>query len=1127
MYTYQEALEASVEYFEGDELAGKTFVDKYALRNKDNELMEKTPADMHKRLAKEFARIEKKKFKNPMSENEIFDLLDKFKYIIPQGGPMSGIGDTERFVSLSNCVVADSPEDSYGGILHTDQQLVQLSKRRCGVGIDITNIRPRDTIVTNSSRTSTGIVPFMERYSNSIREVGQGGRRGALMITCDVLHPQIEDFITSKMDDVSVTGANISVKLRDVFLRAVKAKEKYTKQWPVGSESPQIVQEANARDLWKQIIHCAWSRAEPGLLFWDTILRECPANVYSRYSPISTNPCQPANAWVLTKNGLTTFGDIVIGDEIWSESGWTKVVNKWSTGQKQTYKYKTTAGIFYGTENHKIVENGQKVEVKNATQLDIILGPELQKIDLSKHLQTIVDGMVIGDGSYKDGVYPLLYIGQDDNDYFTSDIKPYIEYQFDGDAYKIKTTIKPEELPYTYERFVPKRFITGSDGEKLAFLRGLYSANGSVCDNRITLKAASKQIIEDVQLMLSSVGIRSYYTTNRPKIVKFSNGNYQCKESYDLNISIDRHKFVNLIGFIQHYKNNKIKIVKSYKPVKSTFDINYIEDCGIQEVFDITVDNPSHTYWTGCVNVSNCSEIPLPALDSCRLLVLNLLSYVDNPFTKQAVFNYELFKKHAKIAQRLMDNIVDLEAEAILRIIGKIKSDPESDDIKREELTMWQRMYDICVEGRRTGTGVTAVGDTLAALGIKYGSTKSIDTVDEIYKQLKLSCYASSVDMAKELGPFKGYYAKLEAENSFIIRLKEESPELYKDMVKYGRRNVALLTTAPTGTVSIMTRTTSGIEPLFLMSYTRRKKGNPGDKDFRADFIDKLGDAWQEFKVYHPTLTQWMKITGKTNEEESPWYGCCAADLNWKNRVKLQAAAQRHIDHAISSTINLPNDVTEEQVAEIYEFAWETGIIKGITVYRDGCRTGVLISNKEEKKSKLSKTNAPPRPKTLPCDVHHLTVKGIRYFAIIGLMENEPYEVFIGRNCNSEGDSLISKGITTGLLEKVKRGHYTLVDGDGKLIHEIISANCEEHEEMLARMTSTALRHGSDISFVVHQLEKTRGDMQSFSKVIARTLKKYIPDGTEVKGETCQNCGGKLVRIEGCQSCQSCGWSKC
>ncbi|WP_395000827.1 adenosylcobalamin-dependent ribonucleoside-diphosphate reductase [Acinetobacter sp.] len=806
-YTYEDAVAASTTYFNGDELAAKVFIDKYALRDKENNLVEQTPADMHHRIAKEFARIEKNKFATPMSEEEIFGLLDGFKYIVPQGSPMAGIGNPYQIVSLSNCYVVPSPLDSYGSITYTDQELVQISKRRGGVGVDVSNLRPAGTATNNAARSSTGVLSFMERYSNTIREVGQAGRRGALMISLDIHHPQSADFATVKNDDKKVTGANISLRLSDEFLNAVTEGTDFELRWPVDAREPEIKSRTDARALWKTIINSAWQRAEPGLLFWDSIIKESPADCYSDqgFKTISTNPC---------------------------------------------------------------------------------------------------------------------------------------------------------------------------------------------------------------------------------------------------------------------------------------------------------------------------SEIPLSAYDSCRLLVLNLFSYVINPFQDNAKFDYALFHKHAQIAQRLMDDLVDLELECIDRIITKIKADPEPEFLKQTEYNLWNSIKTACLNGRRTGTGFTALGDTLAALGLKYGSKDSIGVSEKIYKTLKNGAYRSSVDMAKELGAFPIYDRYQETNCPFIQRLQEEDPKLHQDMQVWGRRNIALLTIAPTGTVSIMTQTTSGLEPAFLLSYTRRKKVNPNDQNVRIDFVDQNGDSWQEFTVYHPKLKMWMDITGETDATKSPWFGACANDLNWVNRVELQAAMQKHCDHAISSTINLPNNATEENVAAIYEAAWKAGC-KGITVYRDGCRSGVMIAKSETKQvvDVFAK-----RPRDLEAIIAHPKVKGQEYFVIIGLDEvnSRPYEVFAGKN------GFFSKSIDSGVTHKVKRGHYQLLDNDGAVAIENITEHLEADEEALTRMVSISLRHGVDIEYVVHQLEKVSGDLTSLSKAMARQLKKFIKDGTEVKGEDCGECHQPtLERSNGCVICKNCGWTKC
>lgn len=802
MYTYNEVLEASTKYFDGDDLASKVFVDKYCLRDNEDQFVEKTPEDMHHRIAKEFARIEKKKFNNPISEELIFSLLDKFRYIIPQGSPMYGIGNHYKYISLSNCYLLDVPLDSYSSILQIDEQLVNISKRRGGVGIDLSNLRPSGSPTRNSARSSTGLATWMERYSNSIREVGQNARRGALMLTVSIHHPDIETFINIKNDDTKVTGANISIRLSDEFLEAVEQDKDYEVRFPVDSATPTISKMVSAKEIWKKIIHSAWFRAEPGLLFWDNVTKFTPADCYDRYKSRGTNPC---------------------------------------------------------------------------------------------------------------------------------------------------------------------------------------------------------------------------------------------------------------------------------------------------------------------------SEINLSPLDSCRLLCLNLYSYVANPFTSEAYFDYGLFKHHSKIAQRLMDDLVDLESECIERIIKKIENDPEPDDIKRNELALWKEIKRNNDEGRRTGTGITALGDTLAALGIKYGSEESIIETEEIYKTLKLGCYESSIDMAEELGTFTDWNWEKEKDCPFIKQLEQDDKDLYDRMSIVGRRNIALLTTAPTGTVSCETRTTSGFEPAFMLKYTRRKKINPNDQNTRVDFVDKLGDKWQEFVVYHPKVTDWMTITGKTDIEESPWWGCCAEDIDWINRVRMQAVAQKHVCHAISSTVNLPEDVTEEEVAAIYTEAWKSGC-KGITVYRKNCRTGVLIEKKEETKTDK---DAKKRPTEVYGDIYHIKVKGQDYFAIVGLVDDDPYEIFAGKN------GVLDKQYKQGIIKKTKRGEYQLIC-DNEVVCPNIANLVTENEEALARLISTSLRHEVPLSYVVHQLEKVEGDMQSFARSIARALKKYIKDGEKVTGESCPSCKSEnMVRQEGCITCLSCGNSKC
>ena len=809
MYSYEKSFQASVEYFGGDELAAKVFLDKYCLKDNAGNILEKTPDDMHKRLAAEFSRIESKKFKVPLSEEKILGFFLRFRYIIPQGSPMFGIGNNYQIVSLSNCYVTPSPKDSYGGIFLVDQQLAQIAKRRGGVGIDISGLRPKDSAVKNAARTSGGIASWMERYSNTTREVGQGGRRGALMLTLDVSHPDIEDFITIKNDPMKVTGANISVKLTDEFLTAVKNDSDFRLRFPRSDPPSDKDIVIKAKDLWKKIIHCAWNKAEPGLLFWDRIIKYNSVDCYAShgFNTISTNPC---------------------------------------------------------------------------------------------------------------------------------------------------------------------------------------------------------------------------------------------------------------------------------------------------------------------------SELPLSFLDSCRLLVLNLFSYVEKPFQKDSYFNFALFEEHSGIAQRLMDDMIDLELEKIDKIISKIESDPEDPLIKSVELDLWKQIRQQCYKGRRTGTGITGTGDMLAALGIGYGTEESIQLVEKVHKTLCLASFRCSMEMSKEIGPFPVWDWETEKDSEFLNVIKSVDEQLYYDIKKHGRRNIANLTIAPTGSVAIEAQTTSGIEPLFMLfPYTRRKKINPNDGNTKVDFIDHLGDKWQEFEVYHPKVKMWMDITGETDLTKSPWYGCCAEDIDWVQSVKMQAVAQKWIDHAISKTVNLPESATEDQVAKIYEAAWEHGC-KGMTVYRKNCRTGVLIDKAPKKENKyFTQHDAVKRPEGLKAEAHSPQIKGEEYYVVIGFMEDKPYEIFAGRI--PEGLKKISG---KGMLVKVKRGQY-IFSQDNEPFN---LSGIPEHEEgdALCRMISTSLRHGVALDFVVHQIEKTKGDMFSLGKILARTLKKYIPDGTIVKGDTCPSCSSSsMERNDGCIICKSCGWTKC
>ena len=826
MVSYDKAFEKSLEYFKGDELAANVFITKYALTDKTGEIHEASPDLMHKRMSKEFARIESK-YSNPMSEEEIFDLLDSFHYVVPQGSPMSGIGNPHQIQSLSNCFVIESPHDSYGGILKTDQELVQIAKRRGGVGLDLSTIRPKGLSTGNCARTTDGIEVFMDRFSNSCREVAQGGRRGALMLTISVHHPQIRDFIKIKRDLSRVTGANISVRLTDEFLNAVESGSSFQLRFPVDKDAEhKVTSEIDANELWDEIIESAHSAAEPGLLFWDTAKKMTPSDIYSDegFGSSSTNPC----------------GEIILS-------------------------------------------------------------------------------------------------------------------------------------PY----------------------------------------------------------------------------------------------------------------------------------------------------------------------DSCRLILINLLSFVDNAFTTEASFNYDLLSNVTQKAQRLMDDMIDLEIEQVDKILEKIESDPEPDCVKQIEKDLWQNIATQAHLGRRTGLGVTAVGDTLAALGVRYGSDESIDLVENFYKTLAVNAYRSSCVLAKERGSFEVHNHNKERNHPFLERIWEAAPDVREMNKKYGRRNIALTTTAPAGSVSVLTQTTSGIEPAFMLHYTRRKKLTENDIDGRVDFVDDSGDRWQEYSVYHHGFKQWMdslgtSVTDSMSDEKlvemSPYNGATANEIDWVQKVKMQAAAQKWVCHAISNTTNLPSDIDVETVKDVYMTGWKLGC-KGVTVYRDGCRTGVLVT---KDKSLLFKSHeAPERPQELKCHIHHASIKGEEWTILVGDMDGRPYEVMGGLQKYIEIPKKYKKGVIIKHHYKTRNSRYDLrigKNGDEILIKDIVDVFDNPNHAGFTRTISLALRHGAQIHYVVEQLQKDREmDMFSFSKVIARVLKSYIKDGT-VPGKTvCANCSAEdtLRYQEGCVTCTSCGNSKC
>jgi ribonucleoside-diphosphate reductase alpha chain len=838
---YKDALAQCLVYFQNDDLAATTWLNKYAMRNAKGELVQATPNDMHMRMAREFARVEEKfrkgmylngsaklrsaygQSRKDLTESGIFELFKDFKYVIPQGSVMSALGNPYMIASLSNCVVLPNIHDSYGGVMYTDQQLTQLFKRRCGVGVDLSTLRPSGRSVSNAAGTTSGAVSFMERFSNTTREVAQNGRRGALMLTMDIAHPDVEDFITIKQDLKKVTGANISVRLSDEFMQAVAEDREYTHRWPVESTKPEVTKTIKARELWNTIINCAHNTAEPGLIFWDRQHHYSTSSLYPDFKNASTNPC---------------------------------------------------------------------------------------------------------------------------------------------------------------------------------------------------------------------------------------------------------------------------------------------------------------------------SEIAMQGGDSCRLIAINLFSYVDSPFTKKAKFNFEKFYQHTYEAQRLQDDLVELELESIERILAKIDSDPEPDYIKSVERQTWQLLYDFGKRGRRTGLGFTALGDAVAALGLAYDSEASIAAIDKMMRTKLEAEFDSSVDMAIERGAFADFDSAIENQSEFVHMMKKEFPKLHERMMKHGRRNISISTVAPTGTLSMLAQTSSGIEPVFLLSYTRRRKLNKNSENAAVAFVDDMGDKWEEFTVYHPKLKNWMDITGEKNEEASPYYGSTAPEIDWMKRIEIQAVVQKYVTHSISSTINLPNEVSTDEVGQIYLEAWKKGL-KGITVYRDGSRTGVLVDNRKVEANpveEIVESKAPPRPERLAAKVVRFNNENEKWIGVVGLLNGKPYEIFTGR---AEDSFYLPAYVNEGWVIKgredsgISRYDFQYMDKDGyRVTIEGLSRSFNQEYWNYAKLISGVLRHGMPILSVVELIEDLNlysEYMNTWKNGVMRTLKQFIPDGTKAMDKKCPSCGDSegLVYEEGCLNCKSCGHSKC
>ncbi len=1154
MYSFEEAKTASAEYF-GNQLAADVFVAKYALRDSGGVYYEKTPDDMHRRLAREFARIEKGQA-NSLSEEEVYSWLsdngEGFGAIIPQGSPMAGIGNPHQMMSYSNCFVIDQPHDSYGGIMHTDQEQAQLMKRRGGVGFDISTIRPHGLATSNAAKTTDGIGVFMERFSNTCREVAQNGRRGALMITIDVHHPEVMTFIKIKEDLKKVTGANISIKVSDEFMESVESGSDYEQRFPCeGAGAGSIIrQRADASEVWEALMHAAWKSAEPGILMWDTVKRMTPADAYAAFGfkSISTNPCFAAGTLIHTSDGKVPIEELVENPTQFRDR-FGKYHTGFATcsGKKATIRLTNTLGEeIRCTPDHVFLCNDG--EAYPASELK---GRRLMPL-VSKRVENdwfVAAGFIQGDGNLGrlDSTTHLgleVNIGKDDGQQIAELFGE--TYDSDKQKYYLKESSYSDRLSdlgfdsaALPERTLPSTFNAWSHSDQVSFMRGLFSANGCVISgHRIAFKTTCATLAEQIRIWLSDNGMVPYITTNAAKRVEFENGEYLCQESYDVNLSQYNSiaQFSDLIGFVHDYKTQALHDLLIVRSPKIR---NVISTGKVEEVYDFTISNTDHFGVVGNGYVAhNCGEIVLCANDSCRLLVLNTTKFVRNAFTSNAYFDYEAFLEAAKVAQRLMDDVVELEIEAIDKILAKIDLDPEPEHIKAIEKNLWIKIRSKAIDGRRTGTGVTGIGDSLAMLGVAYSSDDGVHVVGEIYKHLNQGCYMASVEMAEEKGAFPIYDWELEKDHPFLKMVFDSLPLAYQEKwKKFGRRNIALLTTAPVGSVSLVAgNVSSGIEPIYMMSFKRRRKINQGDQDQTPDFIDDMGDGWISYEVFHPGVQQWMDITGETDPGKSPYAGSTAMEIDWLQSVKIQAAAQKWVCHAISKTCNLPADVEIDTVKAVYMEAWKSGC-KGFTIYRDGSRSGVLVANDatDENANVFPQNDAPDRGEELECEIHRTSVKGESWTVVVGLLDGKPYEVFGGL---SEYVPIHSSAVNGRLLKrnfKTVPSKYDLYFKSGRseeeqVIKDLVSEFENNNHGLATRLVSLGLRHGVAAQFMSSQLQKDHdSDFTSFGKVLSRVLKKYIPNGESAKtNKSCAECGSDdLYYQEGCVTCASCGHSKC
>lgn len=1227
-YNIQDIENTTLNYFNGDVLARDVWIKKYCLKDEKN-YYELSPDDMHRRIAEELARIESK-YPNSLDAAEIFETIKGFKRIVPQGSPMSGIGNKFQVVSLANCFVVGNygESDSYGGILNTDQEQVQLMKRRGGVGHDLSHIRPSGSPVKNSAITSTGIVPFMERYSNSTREVAQDGRRGALMLSVSIKHPDSEEFIDAKMEKGKVTGANVSVKITNDFMKSVINKTPFLQQYPINkklfgnvdyfsgkygerfSDGIGVYQKVDANKIWKKIIHNAWKSAEPGILFWDKVISESIPSCYGEeWKEKSTNPCLTDNAIIMTKGGPIKIKNLIgqkfdayVDGELHSS---TKD-GFFETGEnRDVFEIKTKRGLVVeSTDNHEykqvISESRNKKNVKWTELKDLQEG---DKININNNRgvewngngnfeEGWLIGSLIGDGTFNENTAILSYWGDrrvELKETAIKFIKNNLNFRNDlgtGDNNKDVLIIKSvglyelaHKFGVTSEKILNDKIENSSSEFHRGFVSGFLDADGTVLDNiekgvNVRLAQSNLPNLLIVQKMLLRLGVFPTIYENRRcsgyhKLPDGKGGhrNYKIKSQHELVISKDNlNVFSDVINFIDSDKKNKLlvalnKLVKRglYKE-KFIDTIKSIRYIGKNTVYDCQIPGINEFDANG-ISTHNCGELPLPPYDSCRLLAINLYGYVENPFTAEAKFNTELFRKDVVIGMRYMDDIIDLELEKIDAIINKIDSDRESDELKRVERNLWVKIRRKTEIGRRTGLGVTAEGDMLAALGLIYGTDDANKFAEKVHYELKINAFKSSVIMAKERGAFSIYDSKKEENNPFILRIKETDPELYDDMVLYGRRNIALLTIAPTGSVSIMTQTSSGIEPVFLPVYKRRRKINPYEKDVRVDFIDDEGVSWTEYQVFHKKFEIWLEINGydidvvkSMNSEQvdeivkkSPYYKATSNDVNWLKKVEMQGMVQRHIDHSISVTVNLPEDTTEEIVGAVYEAGWRNGC-KGITVYRDGSRSGVLIGESDNEAPVSVENHAAKRPKRLKGEIHRFQNNLEKWIAVVGINDGRPYEIFTGKlenglsnlppsieNCEVVRNIIEVEEIDdeTNELVIIKRKRYDIeyIDSNGvKQSHTGINHAFNPEYWNYAKLFSGVLRHGMPIVSVyelINSMNLNSDNLNTWKNGVARVIKRFIKNGEAGKGK-CPQCGSESLEfLEGCLTCKSCGYSRC